>query len=234
MIYLNLFWVFYLLKAIKYFFTKKGNKNMMSQTSANVDANVNPVYADVVKVTTIEKLSECDLPEMFDGWENWSLQDIVRILKDSRSYGWGAVVMGNIVFRKLLEAAADPNVPFEVIEETVHTALETPVFCKERSVLSGFKGFGRQAVCDFFKEFVKRGIDDARYYELIYTMLTHQLNDNFPLGFAMSEQDGFNDKVLAKLPSKIQNQLKYYTFYIDDEDTDRRLCYSLTGESVGM
>ena len=223
------------MKAIKYFFTKKGNKNMMSQTSANVDANVNPVYADVVKVTTIEKLSECDLPEMFDGWENWSLQDIVRILKDSRSYGWGAVVMGNIVFRKLLEAAADPNVPFEVIEETVHTALETPVFCKQKSVLSGFKGFGRQAVCDFFKEFVKRGIDDARYYELIYTMLTHRLNGNFPLGFAMSEQDGFNDKVLAKLPSKIQKQLKSYTFHKDDKNTDRRLCYSLlTGESVGM
>ena len=208
---------------------------MMSQTSANVDANVNPVYADVVKVTTIEKLSECDLPEMFDGWENWSLQDIVRILKDSRSFGWGAVVMGNIVFRKLFEAAADPNVPFEVIEETVHTALETPVFCKQKSVLAGFKGFGRQAVCDFFKEFVKRGIDDARYYELIYTMLTHQLNGNFPLGFAMSEQDGFNDKVLAKLPSKIQNQLKYYTFYHDDKVTARRLCYSLlTGESVAM
>ena len=208
---------------------------MMSQTSANVDANVNPVYADVVKVTTIEKLSECDLPEMFDGWENWSLQDIVRILKDMKSYGWGAVVMGNIVFRKLLEAAADPNVPFEVIEETVHTVLETPVFCKERSVLSGFKGFGRQAVCDFFKEFVKRSIDDAHYYELIYTMLTHRLNGNFPLGFAMSEQDGFNDKVLAKLPSKIQNQLKYYTFYYDDKDTARRLCYSiLTGESMAM
>ena len=208
---------------------------MMSQTSANVDENVNPVYADVVKVTTVEKLSESDLPEMFDGWENWSLQDIVRILKDSKSYGWGAVVMGNIVFRKLLEAAADPNVPFEVIEETVHTALETPVFCKERSVLSGFKGFGRQAVCDFFKEFVKRGIDDARYYELIYTMLTHRLNGNFPLGFAMSEQDGFNDKVLAKLPSRMQKQLETCTFYEDDEDTGRRLCYSLlTGESVGM
>ena len=131
---------------------------MMSSTSANVNANVNPVNADVVKVTTIEELSECDFPEMFEGWENWSLQDIVRILKDMRSYGWGAVVMGNIVFRKLLEAAADPNVPFEVIEETVHTVLETPVFCKERSVLSGFKHFGRQAVCDFFKEFVKRGI----------------------------------------------------------------------------
>ena len=59
-------------------------------------------------------------------------------------------------------------------------------------------------MCDFFKEFVKRGIDDGRYYELIYTMLTHRLHrDGFPLGFALSEQDGFNDKVLAKLPSKI-------------------------------
>ena len=208
---------------------------MMSQKSADLDTNVNQINVDVIKVTTVEKLSKCDFPEMFDGWENWSLQDIVRILKDMKSYGWGAVVMGNIVFRKLLEAAADPNVPFEVIEETVHTVLETPVFCKQESVLAGFKGFGRQAVCDFFKEFVKRGMDDARYYELIYTMLTHRLNGNFPLGFAMSEQDGFNDKVLAKLPSKIQKQLKSYTFYIDDEDTDRRLCYSLlTGESVGM
>ena len=207
----------------------------MSSTNANVDVNVNPVNADVVKVTTVEKLSESDLPEMFKGWRNWSLQDIVRILKDSRSYGWGAVVMGNIVFRKLLEAAADPNVPFEVIEETVHTTLETPVFCKKRNVLTGFKTFGRQVVCDFFKEFVKRGMDDARYYELIYTMLTHRLNGNFPLGFAMSEQDGFNDKVLAKLPSKIQKQLKSYTFYDDDKDMDRRLCYSLlTGESVAM
>ena len=88
----------------------------------------------------------------------------------------------------------------------------------------------------FFKEFVKRGIDDARYYELIYTMLTHRLHgDGFPLGFAMSEQDGFNDKVLAKLPSKIQKQLKSYTFYEDDKDMDRRLCFSLlTGESVAM
>ena len=211
----------------------------MSSTSANVDTNVNQINVDVIKVTTVEELSECDFPEMFDGWENWSLQDIVRILKEmakpGECHGLTAVVMGNIVFRKLLEAAADPNVPFEVIEETVHTALETPVFCKERSVLSGFRGFGRQAVCDFFKEFVKRGMDDARYYELIYTMLTHRLNGNFPLGFAMSEQDGFNDKVLAKLPSKIQKQLKSYTLYIDDEDTDRRLCYSLlTGESVGM
>ena len=87
----------------------------------------------------------------------------------------------------------------------------------------------------FFKEFVKRGIDDARYYELIYTMLTHRIHNNdFPLGFAMSEQDGF-DKVLAKLPSKIQKQLKSCTFYQDDKDMGRRFCYSLlTGESVAM
>ena len=116
--------------------------------------------------------------------------------------------MGNIVFRKLLEAAADPNVPFEVIEETVHTALETPAYMRRGNVLSGFKVFGKQAVCDFFKEFVKRGIDDAGYYELIYTMLTYQINDNFPLGFAMSEQNGFNDEILAELLSEMQKHLK--------------------------
>ena len=155
--------------------------------------------------------------------------------KPEKCYGVTAVVMGNIVFRKLLEAAADPNVPFEVIEKTVHTVLETPVFCKEKSVLSGFKGFGRQAVCDFFKEFVKRGIHDARYYELIYSMLTHRLcRDDFPLGFVMSKQE-FNDEIFAELPSEMQKQLKSYTFYKDDKDIDRRLCYSfLTGESVAM
>ena len=122
-----------------------------------------------------------------------------------------------------------------MIEESVHTTLKTPAYCKRMNVLTGFKIFGRQTVCDFFKEFVKRGIDDARYYELIYTMLTYRLNDWFPLGFAMCEQNGFNDEVLAKLPSKIQKQLKSYTFHIDDEDMDRRLCYSLlTGESVAM
>ena len=55
----------------------------MSQTSANVDANVNPVYADVVQVKLSEFLNEPDDLEMFEGWRNWSLQDIVRILKDT-------------------------------------------------------------------------------------------------------------------------------------------------------
>ena len=145
-----------------------------------------------------------------------------------------AVEVGNIVLRKLLEAAA-ANAPFELIEETVHRALETPAYMRRGNVLSGYKVFGKQAVCDFFKEFVKRGIDDARYYELIYTLLTYRFNDNFQLGFAMSQFNGFNEEVLAKMPSGIQKQLKSYTFQIDDEDMDRRLCYSLlTGESVGM
>ena len=51
----------------------------------------------------------------------------------------------------------------------------------------------------------------------------------------MSKQNGFNDEVLAKLPLEMQKQLKSYTFHKDDDNMDRRLCYSLlTGESVAM
>ena len=212
---------------------------MMSQTSANVDANVNPVYADVIKVKLSEFLKEPDDLRMFEGWRNWSLRDIVKILKDmarpEKCHGVTAFIMGNIVLRKLLEAATDANIPFEVIEETVHTALEAPIYLKKYDVLNSFSVFNRRAVCDFFKEFVKRGINDARYYDLIYMMLTHRLNGGFPLGFEMGKGDGFNDGVLAKLPSEMQKQLKSYTFDEDDEDIDRRLCYSLlTGESVAM
>ena len=71
--------------------------------------------------------------------------------KPGECHGVTGVAIGNIVLRKLLEAAADPNVPFELIEETVHTALEAPAFCQDSSVLTGFKTFGRQAVCDFLK-----------------------------------------------------------------------------------
>ena len=86
-----------------------------------------------------------------------------------------------------------------------------------------------------FKEFVKRGIDYSHYYELIYSMLTYRLNNNYPLGFVMSKQNGFNDEVLAKLPSEMQKQLKSYTFHKDDENMDRRICYSLLiGESVAV
>ena len=66
-------------------------------------------------------------------------------------------------------------------------------------------------------------------------MLTHRLNGHFQLAFAMSEHNGFNDEVLAKLPSEMQKQLKNYIFYEDNEDTKRRICYFLlTGESLAM
>ena len=120
--------------------------------------------------------------------------------------------MGNIVLLKLLEAATDPNVSFEVIEETLYMDIEAPVFSEKYSVLDGFQSFEEQALWDFFKEFVKHGIDDARYYDLFYTMMTHRLNGSFPLGFAMNEYNGFNDEVLVKLPSEMQKQLKSYTF----------------------
>ena len=53
---------------------------MMSSTSANVNANVNPVYAGVVKVDLMDNNS--DDPEMVKDWRNWTLQDIVRILRN--------------------------------------------------------------------------------------------------------------------------------------------------------
>ena len=49
---------------------------MMSQTSANLDANVNPMKANIVKVRHEE-----DSVEMVD-WKKWSLKDIIRVLKD--------------------------------------------------------------------------------------------------------------------------------------------------------
>ena len=80
---------------------------MMSQTSANVNANVNPVYADVVKVKLSEFLDEPDDLGMFEDWRNWTLRDIVKILRDmakpKKCYGMAAVAMGNIVLHKLLE-----------------------------------------------------------------------------------------------------------------------------------
>ena len=52
---------------------------MMSSTSTDVNANVNHVYADVIKV---DLSHNSDDSEMVKDWRNWTLQDIVRILKD--------------------------------------------------------------------------------------------------------------------------------------------------------
>ena len=85
-------------------------------------------------------------------------------------------------------------------------------------------------MCNFFKEFVKHGIMDSRYYALVSTMLTYQLNKDVPLGFQMSLEDGFNDEVLAKLPPEMQDELKGESFYEDNSESGRRTVYSiLTG-----
>ena len=90
-------------------------------------------------------------------------------------------------------------------------------------------------MCNFFKGFVKHGIRDALYYDLIYKMLTYRLNEGYPLGFQMSREDGFNNEVLAKLPPEMQEELKGVSFYEDDSESDRRTFYSLlTGTSIAM
>ena len=96
-----------------------------------MNANVNPVYADVVKVDLC-LIKARNNPEMWKGWRNWSLQDIVRILKEisqpRECHGVTAFVMGNFALHKLLEKEADPNVPFEVIEKTVHIIILKNIF----------------------------------------------------------------------------------------------------------
>jgi len=205
----------------------------MSQTNANVDANSTPP-AYVIEVERVDDAEE------LNGWEKWSLEDVIRVLKDMTKewYGVRAVDMGSILLYKLLEAAADPNVPFELIEETAHAGLKLPVYMQRQGAFHALAVVfsKRRVVCDFFKKFVKHGIEDARYYDLIYTMLTYRLPiGSHPLGFQMSLEDGFNDEVLAKLPPKMQEKLKGASFYEDDDESGRRTVYSLlTGESIAM
>ena len=68
-----------------------------------MNANVNPVYADMVKVDLC-LIKARNNPEMWKGWRNWSHMDIVGILKDfakpGECHGVTAFVMGSIVLRK--------------------------------------------------------------------------------------------------------------------------------------
>ena len=90
---------------------------MMSQTSANVNANP-PAYMEV----RIDK--DCGDIGLFDGLENWSLEDIIRVVelmkegkRNGRHYSLLATNLGQITLNKLLKAADDPNIPFELIEK---------------------------------------------------------------------------------------------------------------------
>ena len=94
--------------------------------------------------------------------------------------------------------------------------------------IAGFQ-YGNQVVCNFFKEFVKQGENDARYYNLIYEMLTYQTvcNKSFPLGFRACKGTGWDEEVFAKLPSEMQKQLSNESFYANEGDK----CYALLSDA---
>ena len=208
---------------------------MMPQTSAEMNANNNSPR----NVISIHINKEYLMPEdekFLNGWEKWSLKDIIAIFN---SANWrfrlaASGYFGEIVFLKLLEAANNPNIPFEMIEKVVRNILQTSIGLTGDNVF-GTTGFqhGDQVICDFFKEFVKHGENDVRYYSLIYEMLTYQTvrNRSFPLGYRARRGTGWNEEVFVKLPSEMQKQLTNESFYTDGGNK----CYALLSDaSISM
>ena len=204
----------------------------MSQTSANVDANVNPGYADIC-------IKDCSHVELLDGWEHWSLEDIIRIIESIKEKGRDIGLMPSylalITLNKLLKAADDPNVSFDLIEKTVHVTLRANITLINDNIFQ-FACFltYKKAMYDFFRKFIKYGKRDARYYDLIYEMLTHQTveNKSFPLGYRIPEEcKWFKDEILSEFPPAMQEKLKSEGFYAKGGDVYYSL---LTGASVGM
>ena len=196
---------------------KKGNKNMMSQTSAEINANTYPLTHVIDIRINKEYLGTTQSEELLKGWEKWSLNDIIPIFN---SANWrfclsASGYFGEIVFLKLLEAANNPNISFELIEEIVRSILHKKIGIISDNVfgIAGFQ-YGNQVVCNFFKEFVKQGENDARCYNLIYEMLTYQTvcNKSFPLGFRARKDTGWDEEIFAKLPSEMQKQLSSESF----------------------
>ena len=181
---------------------------MMSQTSAEINADINPGYAEV-------RIEKCLDAELLDGWEKWSLKDVIRTINimkgkiSSKKSGYGMVLkfFGQIILNKILEAAGNPKTPFNLIKETVSVVLESEVSVGEKSV---------------------------RYYDLIYTMLTFQrpFRESFPLGFCMQCPE-FAEQVLAKLPPKMREKLERETTDVST-DGDITTYNLLEGYSLWM
>ena len=128
----------------------------MSPTNAEVNAN-NNLPANVIQVHIYEVALD-----VINGWENWSLKDVIGVLKkmSKTEYSLTRAEVGNIIFYKLLEAAEDPNIPFEVIKETLHIALNSPSCMGCYNVFYAFYAIrleSQQFVCNFFKDFIKHG-----------------------------------------------------------------------------
>ena len=192
---------------------------MMSQTIEEINVNTNPP-THIINIYINKEYLNPEDETFLNGWEKWSLEDIIPIFKcaDWRFRLPASGYFGEIVFLKFMEAANNPNIPFEMIEKVVRNILQTSICLTDDNVF-GTTGFqhGDQVICDFFKEFVKHGENDVRYYSLIYEMLTYQTvrNRSFPLGYRARRGTGWNEEVFVKLPSEIQKQLSKESFYTE-------------------
>ena len=221
---------------VKYANTSKISSKQNPNLITKINNSNPPACVLKVRMRNPDDFTSADV-ELLNGWKEWSLEDIIHRLNSAK---WSACLgasgpFGEIVFLKLLEAANNPNIPFELIEKVVHTTLRTRVDDIVSDNVFGMAGLfdGKQIICDFFKEFIKHGKNDDRYYNLIYEMLTYQTveDTSLPLGYQIRKCTGWEGEVFAKLPAEIQEQLRSESFYANKGDT----CYSLLSDaSLGM
>ena len=221
---------------VKYDNTSKISSKQNPNLITKINNSNPPACVLKVRMRNPDDFTSSDV-ELLNGWKEWSLEDIIHRLNSAK---WSACLgasgpFGEIVFLKLLEAANNPNIPFELIEKVVHITLRTRVDDIVSDNVFGMAGLfeGKQIICDFFKEFIKHGKNDDRYYNLIYEMLTYQTveDTSLPLGYQIRKCTGWEGEVFAKLPAEIQEQLSGESFYANKGDT----CYSLLSDaSLGM
>ena len=221
---------------VKYANTSKISSKQNPNLITKINNSNPPACVLKVRMRNPDDFTSADV-ELLNGWKEWSLEDIIHRLNSAK---WSACLgasgpFGEIVFLKLLEAANNPNIPFELIEKVVHITLRTRVDDIVSDNVFGMAGLfeGKQIICDFFKEFIKHGKNDDRYYNLIYEMLTYQTveDTSLPLGYQIRKCTGWEGEVFAKLPAEIQEQLRSESFYANKGDT----CYSLLSDaSLGM
>ena len=221
---------------VKYANTSKISSKQNPNLITKINNSNPPACVLKVRMRNPDDFTSADV-ELLNGWKEWTLEDIIHRLNSTK---WSACLgasgpFGEIVFLKLLEAANNPNIPFELIEKVVHITLRTRVDDIVSDNVFGMAGLfdGKQIICDFFKEFIKHGKNDDRYYNLIYEMLTYQTveDTSLPLGYQIRKCTGREGEVFAKLPAEIQEQLSGESFYANKGDT----CYSLLSDaSLGM
>ena len=87
-------------------------------------------------------IEKCFNVELLDGYENWSLKDIIfklEIMEKNGPYGIVLLYFGKIILKMVLEASNDQKVPFDLIKETICSFLETSVDFGGDNVLGAFR-----------------------------------------------------------------------------------------------